>query len=62
VSRRYARDEDTGERFLHRIECDAPGCRASIKPNPQIAESGWVKRGYGADVTADYCPDPPHLA
>lgn len=45
MSRIYAVEEGTSRRFLARIECDASGCEASIKPNPEIATSGWVKCG-----------------
>ena len=63
--RHYATLEDTGERVLHVISCDHAGCAAKIKPNPDIANSGWVKSGVinhidGITVDRvdyDYCPD-----
>jgi hypothetical protein len=42
VSRVYAVDEN-GERFLRHLECDK--CSKKIKPRPDIACSGWTKRG-----------------
>lgn len=30
---------------LVEIRCDGVGCDAFIKPNPNIASSGWTKRG-----------------
>jgi hypothetical protein len=58
MSRVYA-IEESGKRHLVLIECDE--CEASIKPNPDIANSGWVKRGRdngpGTEkVERDYCP------
>ena len=51
----------SAERILVRIECD--GCDATIKPHPEIAESGWMKTGVVIpgprrnDVTrSDWCP------
>ena len=46
------------------ITCDADGCAASIKPNPDIAASEWVKCGLtGAEaVRYSYCPEHNHLA
>ncbi len=67
MSRIYAREEDSGRRFLARIECDAASCRAFIRPNPNIAESGWIKCGQ-VDASGehrwerDYCDDHAHLA
>ena len=59
MARRYARVEDTGERFLHHLECDH--CEATIKPYPKISESGWMKSGQVENGrnqwTTDYCPD-----
>jgi len=57
----YAVEEGTGRRFLVRIECDDSNCDNSIKPNPQICESGWTKRGNdsGPGTQKDeyyYCP------
>lgn len=43
MSHVYGMNEVTGERVLLYIECDF--CTATIKPNPQINESGWEKRG-----------------
>jgi hypothetical protein len=60
VGRIYA-IEDTGRRFLARIKCDY--CGASIKPNPDIARSGWKKWGTfrpfgdGSDEEFYCCPD-----
>lgn len=49
-----------GEKLVE-ITCDEPGCKASIKPHPQIAESGWVKVGFAyafAEHSVNYyCPD-----
>lgn len=59
MSRIYAIREDNGGRILVAIECER--CDAQIKPGPDIAESGWVKRGVRAlDGTIDeydYCPE-----
>ncbi len=61
MSRIYATD-DNGERFLRFLECDT--CGARIKPHPDIANSGWTKRGgtYPPHGTNDkwendYCPE-----
>lgn len=65
MARIYATEEGTGRRFLLRLECDGPGCSESIKPHPEIAESGWMKRSQlvGSQVLAwDYCPSHAHLA
>ena len=56
----YAVREDNGKRVLVALQCD--GCDAVIKPNPQIASSGWVYKGQddgpGTDkLRWDYCPD-----
>ena len=56
----YAVREDNGKRVLVELQCD--GCDAVIKPNPQIASSGWVYKGQddgpGTDkLRWDYCPD-----
>lgn len=62
MSRLYAID-DGGERFLRRITCDEPRCRAAIEPHATIATSGWTKWGCRTDedrgswVEWDYCPD-----
>jgi hypothetical protein len=40
----YAVREDTGERVLVAIQCDV--CNAEVKPNPDIAASGWVEEGW----------------
>lgn len=60
MSRVYA-TEDNGRRHLVRLECDAAGCKASVKPHPDIASSGWTKGGTdtgpASDVVEwDYCP------
>lgn len=61
MARVYAVEEETDHRFLVRIECDEPGCNASILPNPDIATNGWVKRGCWGDGASTfesaYCPD-----
>lgn len=44
--REYAVSEATGERVLIRLRCDAPGCKASIKPGPAVVDSGWVSTGF----------------
>lgn len=71
MSRVYARREDDDRRVLVEIGCDAPGCSATIKPNPKISDSGWVKFGtielhggliVGSSLDGDYCPDHAHLA
>jgi hypothetical protein len=36
------------------IECDF--CNATIRPNPNIAKSGWMKGGYGGHQF-EFCPD-----
>jgi len=59
MSRIYAIREDNGERVLLRIECDGRDCSAAIVPHRDIAQSGWVKRGFRVDdVTTEsfYCP------
>ncbi len=55
----YAVREDDKKRILVEIQCDS--CDARIKPNPQIAQSGWIKkgmyRGPGTDqLEWHYCP------
>jgi len=45
MGRIYAKREDDGRRILVEITCDTAGCDASIKPNSEIAKSGWCKRG-----------------
>ncbi len=63
MGRVYANEEETGRRVLLRLECDEPGCPAGIKPNPDIARSGWKKHGsYDAVARQDvaefiYCPE-----
>ena len=62
MSRVYATEDGTKRRFLVRLECDGPGCEATIKPHPEINKSGWTKRGQdngpGTDkLEWDYCPD-----
>lgn len=40
--------------------CDHAGCTAKIKPNPDIANSGWIKCGVltvHGRTDYDYCPD-----
>lgn len=62
MSRVYATREDTGKRFLVELECDGNGCAAAIKPSPDIARSGWAKRGFrwgqsqGEWTEFHYCP------
>ena len=53
--------EDRGRRFLDHIECDAPECSAVIRPNPEIATSGWVVYSPGNGVEYTYCPDHTYL-
>jgi hypothetical protein len=58
MSRIYATREDTGEKFLLALKCDR--CGAEIKPNPDISQSGWMKRGWDNGVVKsaiDLCPD-----
>jgi len=62
MSRIYATEDDTGRRCLVRLECDGPGCEATIKPHPEIAKSGWTMRGIdfgpGRDgLEWDYCEE-----
>lgn len=65
MSRIYAVEEATDHRFLVRLECDAMGCKATIRPHPEIAQSGWRNCGVmdkGAKYELDYCPDHAHFA
>ena len=58
MARIYAIVEGSDERVLVRIECDF--CDNSIKPNPDIAESGWMKSGNHNDpgcYHVVYCPE-----
>jgi hypothetical protein len=59
VSLIYAVREDTGENFLLALKCD--GCDVEIRPCPDIAQSGWVKKGWthplGVKSREDYCPN-----
>lgn len=60
MSRIYATEEDSGCRFLLRIECDGNLCKASIAPNPEISKSGWRKHGvrkHDCRFEYDYCPE-----
>lgn len=54
----YATTDD-GRRFLHEIKCD--NCDAAIRPNPEIAKSGWTKHGRRVGdsdwETWEYCHD-----
>lgn len=47
------------ERVLVRLKCD--GCDATIKPHPEIAQSGWMKTGAvypdGSKVQSEWCPE-----
>lgn len=52
----YAIREDNGERVLVAIRCDGVGCDAEIKPNPNIAKSGWTTTG----VNCSGHPDKSH--
>lgn len=53
-------DEHSGKRFLRFIECDHGDCDARIAPHPDIANSGWTKRGWrdtdGTLYENNYCP------
>ncbi len=58
---KYAVIEGSGRRVLYEIECD--GCDATIKPGPDISQSGWEKRSTYEDsvhgsfvLRSDYCP------
>ena len=56
----YAQREDNGQRVLVAFKCN--GCGAEIKPYPEIAQSGWEKRGRdngpGTEkIELDYCPE-----
>lgn len=61
MARIYATEDGTGNRFLRRIECDGTGCSAFIQPNPDIAKSDWVKRGWtdslGNHYSQEFCPN-----
>lgn len=49
---------DDGKKLLL-IQCDGNECNESIKPNPEISNSGWIKRGrleYGDWLEWHYCP------
>lgn len=55
----YAVREDDKKRILVEIQCDSCGTR--IKPNPQIPQSGWIKKGMHHGHRTDhlewhYCP------
>jgi hypothetical protein len=42
------------------IRCDYIGCESYIRPNPDIAKSGWVvfyRQERGEILTWDYCPE-----
>lgn len=58
MARVYAVREDNGKRVLVEIVCDE--CKATIKPHPDIENSGWVKHGGtaadGFEFEFDYCP------
>ena len=60
MARIYATEERSGKRVLLRLECDGGDCSATIKPHPDIAQSGWVVHGQserdGFALTWDYCP------
>ena len=64
MGKMYMHGQD-GTPRLFGISCDAPDCDASIRPHPQIAESGWVQSvaidNLGV-VENDYCPMHAHLA
>lgn len=57
MGRIYAVREDDGKRVLVEISCDL--CGKTIKPNPDIAQSGWLKYGcMGSEEFDRYlCPD-----
>lgn len=68
MSRIYAIREGDGKRILAAIKCDR--CGAEVKPNPQIASSGWEKGGQLPDhlplalhrnredwIYWDHCPE-----
>lgn len=60
MSRIYATEEDSGRRFLVRLECDEPGCSEKLLPGPSVSESGWVKVGEmdrGTSLEWDYCQE-----
>ncbi len=50
----YATREDNRRRVLVELECDE--CDATIKPHPEIAQSGW-RYAETDDWRMDYCPD-----
>jgi hypothetical protein len=56
----YGIEGNSSKQILLRIECDFPDCYESIKPNPNISESGWVQYGQtdgiGGNLIWDYCP------
>lgn len=43
MSRIYATREDNGKKILVELVCDK--CSDTIKPNPDIAQSGWTRHG-----------------
>jgi hypothetical protein len=59
MGRDYATMDD-GRRVLCQIRCDGR-CGATIKPHPEIASSGWEKRGEsrgpGDALEWYYCPE-----
>ncbi len=47
---------DAGDRVLVKIVCD--DCGAEMRPNPDIANSGWVKHGWsdgGQNYESHHC-------
>jgi hypothetical protein len=61
VTTKYAVLEGPPKRVIYEIECDC--CGATIRPNPDIAQSGWEKRMTYEDtwrgtevLTTHYCP------
>jgi len=65
MGRFYAVMEGTRERVLHHIQCDC--CDATVKPHPDIKNSGWMKAGGddgpGTDKwDKDFCPTHAYLA
>lgn len=56
----YAVRDDDNRHVLIALKCD--GCGAEIKPNPDIANSGWMRSGVyyaaGSDRNTEYywCP------
>ena len=56
----YAKREDNGVDVLIKICCD--GCDTTIRPNPHIQDSDWMKEGFSDGpgepyITNNWCPE-----